>query len=91
MNQHTRPRHMPQKLVSQPMALVRAFDKSGNVRYHETLALAVTDHTQVGNQRGERIVGNLRPHRRDRCDQRRLAGIGQTDDTDVGQQSEFNL
>ena len=91
MNQHARAHDVAQKLIAQSVALVRAFDEPGNIRDDETLALAVSDHTQIGHQCSKRIVGDFRAHRRDHRDQCRLAGIGQTDDADVGEQAKFDL
>ena len=41
---------------------------------------------EVRHQRGERVVGDLRPRGRDARDQRRLAGVREADQADVGQQ-----
>src|SRR5207248_2372781 len=42
------------------------------------------------DERGERIVGDLRLGRADDGDQRRLAGIRKTDQTDVGDQLQLD-
>ena len=44
------------------------------------------DDAEVRRQRGERVVGDLRPRRGDARDQRRLAGVGEADQADVGEQ-----
>ncbi len=87
MNQHVGPHHVAQKLVPEAVSFVRSFDKTGNIRDDETLALVVTDDAQIWHQRREGIIGDLRPHGGDRRDQRRFAGVGQADDPDVRQQA----
>ena len=44
------------------------------------------DDAEVRRQRRERVVGDLRPRRRDARDQRRLAGVREADQADVGEQ-----
>ena len=51
---------------------------------HDELDVAGLDHAEVRDQGGERVVGDLRPGRRHRRDQRGLAGIGEADQPDVG-------
>ena len=66
--------------------------KPGHVGYHERLLvrlLAHRDHTQIRLQRGERIIGDLRPGGRDARDQRRLAGVRISDQADIGEQFQF--
>ena len=41
---------------------------------------------EIRRQRRERVVGDLRPRRGDARDQRRLAGVGEADQADVGEQ-----
>src|SRR5262245_19466006 len=67
------------------------FDEPRNISHDETLAVVVTDHAQIRGQRSKRIVGDFRPHRGDRRDQRRLAGVGQPDDADIGEQAQLDL
>ena len=47
------------------------------------------DHTEVGHQRGERVVGDLGARPRDRGDQAGLAGAGEADEADVGDHLEL--
>src|SRR5581483_795554 len=44
------------------------------------------DHAQLWFEGRERIVGDLRPRRRDARDQRRLAGIRESHQADIGEQ-----
>ena len=50
--------NMAQKLMAQATALARTFDKAGNIGDNIGV-LAGTYHTQVGHERGKRIVGDL--------------------------------
>ena len=44
------------------------------------------DDAEIRRERRERVVGDLRTRRRDARDQRRLAGVRESDQSDVGQQ-----
>ena len=61
----------------------RPFDQPGMSA--TTKLWADAHHAQVGVQRGERIVGDLRPRVRHRRDERGLAGVGHAQQADVGQ------
>ena len=63
--------------MPRPGALGRALDEPRDVGHHEAALLADRDDAEVRIQRRERIVGDLRPRRRNRADQRRLAGVRQ--------------
>ena len=81
---------VPQELCSESSAGVRAFDQSWNVGDHEidvafVRQLAQRHNAQVGLERGERVVGDLRLRRRDARDQRRLAHIWVPDNSNIGQ------
>ena len=69
-----------------PRPAVRAFDQARHVGDHEAAVVAQADHAEIRRQRRERVVGDLRPRRRDARDQRGLAGVGETDEPDVGEQ-----
>jgi hypothetical protein len=76
---------MPQKFVSQAMSLMRTFDQPWNIGHHETLSLIVTDHSKIGDQGRKRVVGNFRPHCGNNRDQSGLTGIGNANNSNVGQ------
>ena len=76
---------MAEEAVAEPVAFVRALDQAGNVGEHE-VAVVDLHHAEAGMQRGEGIVGDLRPRRRDGGEQRRLARVRQPDEADVGDQ-----
>ena len=67
VQQQPRAREVAQELVAEPRAFGRAFDQAGNVGDHEAAVVVDAHHAEVGVQRRERIVGDLRPrggHRR---------------------------
>jgi hypothetical protein len=72
--------------MAEAVALVRAFDQAGHVGHDEAPVVAQPHDAQVGYQRGEGVVGDLGPRRRDARDHRRLAGVGKAHQADVGQQ-----
>src|SRR5712691_11988902 len=76
--------------MAEPMAFVRAFDEAGNVSDDEGLIVIRTDDAEVGDERGEGIVSDLRLRRADDRDQRRLPGVWQADDSDIGDQLQLD-
>ncbi len=60
-----------------------SLDEAGYVGDDEG-RVAGRDHAEVGDQRGERVVGDLGPGPRDRRDERGLAGAREADQADVG-------
>ena len=72
--------------MAEAQAAVRAFDEPGHVGDDEAAVVAQADDAEIRRQRGERVVGDLRPRRRDARDQRRLAGVGEANEPDVGEQ-----
>ncbi len=64
---------VPQELMPETVALVRALDQAGHVGDDEAAVAAERDDAEVRRQRRERIVGDLRTGRRDPRDQRGLA------------------
>jgi len=83
VQQHRAPFDVPQEVQPQALALCGAGDQAGHVG-DCVGRVPRADHAQVRHQRRERVVGDLRPGRRHRGDQRRLAGTGKTDQADVG-------
>ncbi len=75
--------------VPSPAPSVRALDESGDIRHNEadfTLRIANRDHSKIGLERGERIIRNLRPRRRDARDQRGLAHVRISHESHVREQ-----
>ena len=85
MQQHAAALDVAEEAVAEAGALVRAFDQAGNVGQHEFAAVAL-DHAELGMQRGEGIVGDLRLGRADRGEEGRLAGVRQADEAGIGDQ-----
>ena len=77
---------VPQKVVPQPGALARALDDAGDVRQHEGHVLVHIHHAQVGEERREMVVGDLRVRVGDHGEQRALAHVGEAHEPHVGQQ-----
>ena len=77
---------MPQEIVAQSRAFTGALDDAGDVRQHERGALRHVNHTQIGGERGEVIVRDLRPGPGDGGEQRGFAHVGETHQTHVRQQ-----
>src|SRR6185369_6032760 len=48
-----------------------------------------SDHPEVRDQRGERVVRDLGRRPRDRADERALAGVGESEDADIRQHLEL--
>ena len=66
--------------MPRPAPCGRAGDQPRQVGDDEGLGeRPLGDHAELRHQGGERVVGDLRPRRRDDADQRRLAGVGQAD------------
>ncbi len=87
MQQRARPLDMPQETVANTPALVRAFDEARNVG-HDDLDAVDADDAQIGDQRRERVVGNLGSCVRRGRQKRRLAGVRHAQKADVGNQFE---
>ncbi len=89
MHQQSRALDVAQELCAQARSGVRAFDQARNVGDHETLffsLFASQHHTKVRFEGGERIIGNLRPGRRDDRNERRLAHVRISYQSNVGEQ-----
>src|SRR3954467_3163162 len=76
---------MAEEAVADSGALGRALDQAGNVGEHE-IDLLVADDPQFGMKGGEGIVADLGLGVGDGVQEGRLAGIGQADQADVGDQ-----
>ena len=89
MDEHAGAFHMAQKFVTQACAPGRTFDEPGNIGQHHRLKIIQFDDTQVGLQGGEGIISDLGPGTANDGKQSRFAGVGDTDNADVGNQFEF--
>ena len=81
---------MAKELVSQATPFVRTLDEAGDV-CHDEAQIARARHAQVGHERGERIIGDLRTRRRDLRDKRAFAGRGHAHKRRVGHQLHLKL
>ena len=81
---------MAQEQAAQAGAVGGALDQAGDVGDHEAAVHFHADHAQVRVQGGERVVGHFRRRRRDRTDEGGLAGVGEAQQADVGQQLHFH-
>ena len=78
---------MAEESLPQPRALRGTLDESRDVRKHDASGIAF-GNAQLGVQRRERIVGDLRMGRGQRPQHRRLAGVRRPDQAHVGDQLE---
>ena len=85
MQQHAAALDMAEEAVAEAGALMRALDQAGNIGQHEFAAVGIHD-AELRMQRGEGIVGDLRPRRADLGEEGRLAGIGQADEAGIRDQ-----
>ena len=88
MHQHLGAFEMAQEPRAEAVPGVRALDQPGDVRDDERPISREADDAEIRRQRRERVVGDLRPRRRDARDHRRLAGVRIADEPDVRQQLE---
>ncbi len=85
MQQHLRALDMAEEARAEARAFVRALDQPRNVGQHE-IVVARAHHAEIGMQRGEGVVRDLWLGRRDGSEERRFAGVGQSDEAGVGDQ-----
>src|ERR1051326_849404 len=90
MHEHGATLDVPQELIAEPVTFVRAFDQAGDIGDDERLIVISSDDTEVRNERREGIVGDLRLRRTDDGDERRLAGVRKSDQSDVGDQLQLD-
>ena len=88
--QHSRTFDVPQEAMAEALAFAGALDETRNVGNH-VLGVVVPDHTEIGFQRGERVVGDLRLGRTDDADERALAHVGEAHQRHVGHQLQLQL
>src|SRR6476660_10276494 len=86
MHEHFRAFEMTEKSMAQTVAGMGAFNQPGNVGDHERPVARQANHPEVRDQRGERVVRDFWPRRRDARNHRRLAGVWKSDEADVGEE-----
>src|SRR5450759_1567441 len=82
---------VPEELEAQALPLVRSFDDPRNVRDHERPVVGQLDHTEVGLEGREGVVGDLWASGGDNREERGLARVRLTDESHVGDQLELHL
>ena len=85
MDHHRAALDMAEKAGAEAGALAGPLDQPRKIGQHELLVMAAHD-AKLRLQGGERVVGDLGPGVRDRGEQGRLAGIGQSDEPGIGDQ-----
>ena len=82
--------HVPEELISESVAFMRAFDETGDVGDHERLIVVARNHAEIRDERREGIIRDLRFGRADDGDERRFAGVRETNDPNVSDQLELD-
>ncbi|MPM21982.1 hypothetical protein SDC9_68432 [bioreactor metagenome] len=77
--------------MSQSDIAVRAFDQPRDVRHRQPAEIGIFHHPDHRMQRGEGVRRHLGPRRRNRPQQRRLAGVGIADQPGVGDGFQFEF
>ena len=88
VHEHRAALDVAQEVQPEALALAGAGDEAGDVG-DRVRAAARRDHPEIGRQRRERVVGDLRLGRADGADQRRLAGARVADQPDVGHRAQL--
>ena len=83
VHEHRAALDVPEEVEPETTALGRARDEARHVGHGEDL-IARGDDAELRHERGERVVGDLRPGRGQRRHQRRLARRREADEPDVG-------
>src|SRR5215217_3937985 len=78
--QESRTSHMPEKTVAEAPALAGPRDEPRDVRHHDP---------ELGRERSKRILSHPRTSGAECPEQRRLPGVGQTDESDVREDLEL--
>jgi hypothetical protein len=82
---------VPQKLQSESLPFVRAFDDAGNVGDDERSIPGQRHDAKVRNQRREGVIRDLGTRGGDDGQERRLAGVGLTYQPDIGDELELEF
>ena len=89
MQEHARALQVLQEADAETGAVRRTLDETRDVRHDEASAGSRGHHPEIRVQRGERVIGDFRPRRRNRADQCRFAGIRQTEQAHIRNQLQF--
>jgi hypothetical protein len=80
-----------EELMAEPLALGGAGDQAGQIGDHEAPFSVHPHDAERRRQRREGIVGDLGGRGRQPGDERRLAGVGEADHTDVGEELQLEV
>ena len=86
VHEHLRALEVAQELMAEAVAACAPSISPGTSATTKLRSSLRRDDAEVRRQRRERVVGDLRPRRGDARDQRRLAGVREADEADVGEQ-----
>ena len=75
--------------MSQTDAFASAFDQTGNIRDDETAVRPDLREPQVRGHRRKRVIGDLRLRLSESTQERALPRVGEPDEPDVGNHSQF--
>ena len=86
VHEHLRAFEVAQELVAEAVASCAPSISPGTSATTKLRSPLERDDAEIRRERGERVVGDLRPRGRDARDQRGLAGVREADQADVGEQ-----
>src|SRR6056297_3408329 len=75
-----------QEAGPQPLPLTGTSDQAGDISYHQGFVTTIPHYPQIGYQGGKGIISNLGAGGRNGGNQGRLAGIGKTNQADIGKE-----
>ena len=89
MKKNGGPLDVAQEAHSHSHPFVRPFDQARDVGDHERFTFPVLDNAEMGDERRKRVICDLGPGGGDAGDEGRFADIREADDSDIGQELEF--
>jgi hypothetical protein len=89
MEQKGRSLDVPEKIMAESGTGGSTFDQPGKIRHHQPSFTGQIDHAKLWTESREGIIRDFRSCLRHSGKHRRLAGIGQTDQSDVRDQFQF--
>src|SRR6185503_2491944 len=81
---------VPKELLAEAETAARTLDETRNVRNDE-LAIVETCDAEIGDERRERVVRDLRARAGQRSEQRRLAGVRQAREPHIREELQFEV
>jgi hypothetical protein len=90
MHEESRALDVAKELFAEPEPAARPLDEPGDVGDDE-LAIVETSDTKVRDERREGVVRDLRPRAREGREERRLPGVRQARQADVGEKLQLEV